>query len=185
MPRIGRSPASRAKSRKFLSAVYHLEGKANTSEIRERSGLSRSEVKYRYTLLEAEGLIDVDYATGSVGEHESPAKIAVLTDVAYEEIERGLLQGEQYREEAAEPTLATIDSQLDTLLAQVEEQQEAIDRLEQYVGHSVYPNIMMLRWSVARLELSIEQTEVDLPTSVDDSQLDKLSARLPRFRIGD
>ena len=97
MLEIGRSPESREKSRSFLQAIYDCEGTAATSEIRTQTGLSRGEIKYRYDLLDELGLISIEYDEMFRRDpQEAAQKIAILTELAHTEIDKGLLQGGQY-----------------------------------------------------------------------------------------
>lgn len=79
-------------ARRFLAAVNYYGGEATTSEIRLRTGLSRSKTHTRYGVLEECGLIDVTYAEHGYGDRDPP-KIAHITGKARAAIERGILHG--------------------------------------------------------------------------------------------
>ena len=182
---IGRSQESRKKSRRFLQAVYDGEGRARTSEIRRRSGLSRSDVKYRYQSLEDKNLIEIEYDKRNVtGPNESAQKIAILTDLAYEEIEtKGLLQGGHYQPGGDTRDVEELATQMDELLERLNAQEQQIEQLQTYISERVYRNISMLQWSTARLELALEREGGSL-TSVDPNErLSALKQRAKNFEI--
>ena len=77
-------------ARRFLAAVEYYGGKATTSEIRLRTGLSASKTHTRYDVLEECGLIDVTYADHGHGNRDPP-KVAHLTGKARTAIEWGIL----------------------------------------------------------------------------------------------
>lgn len=81
-----------AKAVAFLRAVEHYGGKANTTQIRHRTGLNRDETNYRFNRLEKLGLIEISREEHGYGDREPP-KIAHLTGKARREIERGLFAG--------------------------------------------------------------------------------------------
>ena len=127
MLEIGRSPESREKSRAFLQAIYDCDGTAATSEIRTQTKLSRGEIKYRYDLLDELGLISIEYDTMfHRGPQEAAQKIASLTDLAYTEIDKGLLQGGQYQP-SSEPT--------------IEDLAQELAETQEYISDSLYPLI--------------------------------------------
>ena len=138
---IGRSPESAEKSRAFLQAVYDCDGEASTSQIREATDLSRGEIKYRYDLLEKVGLISIEYDEMFRRDpQEAAQKIALLTELAYSEIDKGLLQGGQYQP-SSEPTVQDvtqnltetqeyIERNLIPLIEKVESLQKRVDELE-------------------------------------------------------
>ena len=141
MLEIGRSPESREKSRSFLQAIYDCEGTAATSEIRTQTDLSRGEIKYRYDLLEELELISIEYDTMfHRGPQEAAQKIASLTDLAYTEIDKGLLQGGQYQP-SPEPT--------------AEDLAQNLEETQEYISENLYPlisEVESLRERVQELE---------------------------------
>jgi len=182
---IGRSEESRKKSRRFLQAVYDGEGRARTSEIRRRSGLSRSDVKYRYQSLEDKNLIKIEYDEGNVtGPNESAQKIAILTDLAYEEIEtKGLLQGGHYQPEGETRDVEELATQMDELLERLDAQEQQIEQLQTYISERVYRNISMLQWSTARLEAAIESEGGTLSSIDPNDRLSALKQRAKNFKV--
>lgn len=182
---IGRSKESREKSRKFLQAVYDGDGRARTSEIRRRSGLSRSDVKYRYDSLEDKGLITIEYdEEGVAGPNESAQKIAVLTDIARDEIEnKGLLQGGHYQPETDPRDVEELAERVDELTERVHVQEEQIEQLQTYITETVYQNISMLRWSIARVEIAVETEERVLASLDPSNRVTALKERARDFEV--
>jgi uncharacterized coiled-coil DUF342 family protein len=115
-------------------------------------------MQYRYEMLEESGLISIEYDTSVVsGANESAPKVAVLTDVAYEEIEKGLLQGEQYKPVGELPEGAEeMAEEIVELVERVDSQGEAIKQVQDYVSQNVYRQLAVLRTSVARMEVALE-----------------------------
>lgn len=182
---IGRSKESKAKSRKFLQAIYDGGGRARTSEIRRRSGLSRSDVKYRYQSLEDKNLIKIEYdEEGITGPNESAQKIAILTDLAYEEVEtKGLLQGGHYQPEGDTRDVEELAAQMDELLERLDAQEQQIEQLQTYISERVYRNISMLQWSTARLEAAIESEGGSLSSIDPNDRLSALKQRAKNFEV--
>mgnify|MGYP006276267383 FL=1 len=164
MVSIGRTPASKEKSRAFLQAVFDNGGSADTTAIREASGLKSEDMQYRYDTLEAAGLIDVQYDSNRSAQGEAPVKVAVLTEKADEEIDKGLLQGGQYQPGGDVPEdVGELAEELVRVREALEDNEEAIEQVQEYVSQNVYRQLAMLRWSVARMEAAMEKSQwVDL-----------------------
>lgn len=136
MVSIGRSSESKEKSRAFLQAVYDNGGRAPTSAITSATGLTRGEIKYRYEMLEAQGLIEVSYTDTLSAAGESPVKVAELTELANEEINKGLLQGGQYQPVASD----------------VEEVASDVVEIQNYISETLLPLVRDLSDRVEELE---------------------------------
>ncbi|MGB9932586.1 winged helix-turn-helix transcriptional regulator [Haloarcula amylolytica] len=78
------------KDRRFINVVHKYE-EATTTDIRQRTGLSRSEVNHRFKKLSELDLIDVSYANEGKGNRQPP-KVATLTGRSRSAIERGILR---------------------------------------------------------------------------------------------
>jgi len=76
------------KSIDALRAISEQDGRATTSEIRDATGLSNSQVAYRRDKLEEYDLISV--ATGDPTGERTPPKVHALTESAQSHIESGL-----------------------------------------------------------------------------------------------
>jgi DNA-binding transcriptional ArsR family regulator len=185
MVEIGRSADSREKSRAFLQAVYDNDGRADTTTIRDASGLTPSDMQYRYKVLDDTDLIDIEYESEMTGTAESPVKVAVLTELAEEEIQKGLLQGGQYQPESDAPEdVSEVAEELVELVERVDDHDEAIEHVQEYVSKTVYANMAMLRWSLARVELSLEEARVDLDAVEGVSEREaEVKARVRDFEL--
>ncbi|TKX50101.1 hypothetical protein EXE49_07990 [Halorubrum sp. ASP121] len=140
MALLGRSPESREKSRAFVQAVYDNGGRADTKIVRQATGLTRGELKYRYEMLEDRGLIRVEYDFDIAATGESPVKVAILTELAEREIRKGLLQGGQYQPES--------DLSLDEVAESLQETQE-------FISDNMLPQIRL----IGELESRISELE--------------------------
>jgi DNA-binding Lrp family transcriptional regulator len=130
MVTLGRSPDSRQKSRAFLQAIYDNDGRADTTTVRRATGLSRGEIKYRYEMLVDNGLITIEYNPTLSAAGESPVKVGILTQLAYDEINKGLLQGGQYQPDRGLPA--------DEVAAELVETQD-------YISTKLFPLIKRVR----------------------------------------
>jgi DNA-binding MarR family transcriptional regulator len=82
-----------AKGLEVLEAIYETGGEANTSEIKEYTGIEKNAIiHYRYDRLEDAGLITT--RTGEATGARVPPKVAVLTDEGKEQIAAGLFDSE-------------------------------------------------------------------------------------------
>jgi len=78
-----------AKAFHVLEAVYEAGGEANTSEIKQYTGIQKNAIiHYRYDRLEEAGLITTH--TGEATGARVPPKVAVLTEEAEEHIAAGM-----------------------------------------------------------------------------------------------
>jgi DNA-binding Lrp family transcriptional regulator len=145
------------KSKKFLRAVEYYGGEATTSDIRQRTGLTQTEVNYRFDKLEGLELIDITRADVGHGKRDPP-KVAHLTGKARREIERGLFGDAESEDggesagnvEVSEEEFHAMREELDELRSRVnvltqaraggedgevsEEVRERVERLEQKVS---------------------------------------------------
>ena len=126
---MGRSPESREKSRAFVQAVYDNDGRADTSTIRRTTGRTRCELKYRYEMLEDQGLIRIEYDSEMSAAGESAVKVAILTELAEQEIQRGLLQGGQYQPETD---------------LTVEQVAESLQETQEFISDNMLPHIRLI-----------------------------------------
>lgn len=111
-------------AKKFIKTLDNRGGKADTTTIRKRVGLSRSQVQYYYNKLEDMGLIEIKYAEEGYGDRDPP-KVAVLTDKARSEIKKGLLGGEVFEDD--EDEVKEID---EDYVDEIEELKEKVHKLE-------------------------------------------------------
>lgn len=138
--------------REFLAAVEEAEGRAGTTWIRQATGMDSSEVQYRFKTLEDKGLIETEYDSDATPEGVAPMRVAVLTGLAKEEMDKGLL-GEGQLEQLDEAR------DVESLLEEVEELREQVAMLEgelesfrERVNTGLVPMVNVHRDSVAVVE---------------------------------
>lgn len=104
-----------AKALEVLEAIYETGGEADTSEIKEYTGIEKNGIiHYRYEKLEEADLID--RRTGDPDGSKVPPTVVSLTDEAREQIEGGLFGEEE----------ATIVERMDRLERQYRRTHEAL-----------------------------------------------------------
>jgi hypothetical protein len=119
-----------------------------------------------------------------VGPNESAQKIAVLTDFGREEIEtKGLLQGGHYQPETVPRDVEELAARVDELTERVHTQEEQIEQLQTYITETVYQNISMLRWSIARVEIAVETEERVLASLDPSNRVTALKERTRDFEV--
>lgn len=127
MDRIELEQALDRNARRFLAAVKYYGGEATTSEIRARTGLSRSIVNHRFGRLDDLDLIDITRAEHGHGDREPP-KIAHLTGAARREIERGILRNIDANGTPEE--IRDLEAEVRTLHEENDELRERLNALE-------------------------------------------------------
>lgn len=110
------------KDKKFLHAIYDLDGKAKTTEIRERTGLSSGDTKYRFNKFSDNGIIEKDQEDPDDAKYHNPQNIAILTERGKEFINKGFTGGEVFEEERTKTVELTLE--------EYEELVEDIEQLE-------------------------------------------------------
>ncbi len=130
---------------KFLRVVQDADlygrDKADTTTIREAADLSRGEVHHQYETLEEKGLIEIERDPDATPDGKPAVKIAVLTEKAKEEIDKGLLveaekkygadESEDVEEIAEEvASLRETLSTLETLPSEVESLETELESVE-------------------------------------------------------
>lgn len=104
------------KSIEVLKAIQQNGGKANTSEIRARTGHKNNIIHYRYDKLEDLGLIETEAGQDDTSSGLPPT-IARLTDKGEEELAEGLLSGTELPPDTIDELTGRLDrleSRLDT-----------------------------------------------------------------------
>lgn len=178
------------KSREFLRSVDERDGRASTGEIRDDTGLSASEMQYRYNKLEDKGLIQIERDSEATPDGVAPEKVAVLTGVAREEIQQGLLvpveeetddagaSVEELNEEVAdlESTLTAVRARLEAVEEEgvgggVSEEyvegemasiREDVESIRSLVNDELVARTAMLAEAVGRIEMALEKEGVEL-----------------------
>lgn len=160
-----RSSVDRA-ARRFLAAVEFYGGEATTTEIRRRTGLSRTETNHRFARLEDLGLIEVSYAEVGRGDRDPP-KVAHLTGKARAEIERGLLYDIDRSRNSEE---------IHDLVAEVRALREDIDRLETRVdvlNDSLHGLDDDLDWMMGEWAEAVETTLGGIRDALEAEDIDR------------
>ena len=150
------------KSELVLEAVYELGGEADTSEIKEYTGIEKNGIiSYRYDKLEDAGLIET--RTVDTGD-TLPITIAELTDDGHDEVGAILEDGQ--------PTLS---EQVTDLREIVHETHSKVERFEGHLdavedvaedAETVVEDIAELREELRSLSKRVEDVEADLDDSL-------------------
>lgn len=90
-------------SRDIIRAIETNDGEATTTEIRRRTGLKNSRVRYRYRKLEELDLIVTEHDPDATPDGVAPVTVARLTDKAREEIQKGLTVESKRQQANVEP----------------------------------------------------------------------------------
>lgn len=143
------------ETRAFLAAITEEGGRASTRQIRNRTDLTEGQLHYQYQKLEKYGWITVEKPESYVTDSGSRMKVAELTDKALDEINnKGVLSGGQ-QPERTKVNVAELAEQVEML-------EESIEQVQEYVSENVYRQLVMMRWSLARVELALENASVEL-----------------------
>lgn len=106
-------------SRNIVYAIDDSGGEATTTEIRQATGLSNSSVRYRYGKLEDLNLIETERDPSATPSGVAPVTVASLTDLAREEIQKGL----------------TVEAERERASIEPQDNYKRIQKLEQEVAH--------------------------------------------------
>jgi DNA-binding MarR family transcriptional regulator len=143
------------ETRAFLAAIKEEGGSASTRQIRHRTDLTEGQLQHQYKKLEDHGWIAVEKPESYVTESGSRMKVAELTEKALDEINnKAFLSGGQ------QPERTTVN--VAELAEQVQKVEESIEQVQEYVSENVYRQLTMMRRSLARVELALEDASVDL-----------------------
>ena len=138
------------KSIDTLRAIAEHDGRATTSEIRDVTGLSNSQVAYRRDKLEAYGLISI--TTGDPTGERTPPKVHVLTESARSHIESGLF--ELYN--------APVTGDVKQLSTQANHLRDRVDDLSETMEH--------VERRVARLDSRLEKLNAHLDEQLGEPE---------------
>lgn len=140
----------------MLRAVSDCGGEATTSEIRDVTGLSNSQVAYRRDKLTEYGLLEV--RTGEPTGSRTPPKVHSLTESARSQIDSGLF--ELYN--------APVTSDVEQLSTQYNHLRDRVDDLAQTVA-SLEGSLATVNTELSRLEGTIAKTNAELDERVGDA----------------
>ena len=143
------------ETRAFLAAITEEGGRASTRQIRNRTDLTEGQLHYQYQKLEGHGWITVEKPESHVMDSGSRMKVAELTERALDEINnKGFLSGRQ------QPERTTVN--VAELAEQVKTVEESVEQVQEYVSETVYRQWAMMRWSLSRVEVALEEGGVEL-----------------------
>ncbi|PCR89655.1 hypothetical protein CP557_03350 [Natrinema ejinorense] len=123
------------KSQAFLRVVYADGGRADTTQIRKKTGMDQGERDYRFGKLEGHGLIDIE----KMDENEpfdgpNPPKVAVLTPAGERHVDEGLSDAadELIAEHEQDDRVDELEERVDMLETQVRDLRDDVDTLEEW-----------------------------------------------------
>lgn len=140
------------ETRQFIGAILEEGGRASTSQIRQRTDLTEGQIHHQFRKLERHGLIEIERAD-IPSQSGSRMKIAVIPEQKRREVKSLITHGRQ-------PERTTVD--VVELAEAVTAMAESIEQVQEYVSETVYRQLVMMRWSLARVELALEEANVDL-----------------------
>jgi DNA-binding Lrp family transcriptional regulator len=140
------------ETRQFIGAILEEDGRASTSEIRRRTDLTEGQIHHQYRKLERHGLIEIKRSE-IPSQSGARMKIAVIPQNKRREAKSLVTHDRQ-------PKRTTVD--VVELAENVEAMAESIEQVQEYVSENVYRHLAMMRWSLARVELALEDASVDL-----------------------
>lgn len=159
------------KSELVLEAIYELDGEANTSEIKDYTGIQKNGIiSYRYDKLEDAGLIET--RTVDTGD-TLPITIAELTEQGHKEVGAILEDGEPTLAERV-ADLRQIVVETHTKVERFEGRLDAVD-VDQEDIEDVREQVISLRGDVEAVEDRMSDLEADL-----DGTLGTVEAKIER-----
>lgn len=145
------------KGKRVLEAIYELGGEANTSEIKQYTGIEKNGIiSYRYEKLEDVGLIEKRTVDT---EGELPISIAELTETGHDRVGRILDEGAQ------KPLVERFEELRDIVVEthqKVERFEGRLDHVEERVDAAVQED------DLRETQEEIQETEKELQKAVDD-----------------
>jgi DNA-binding Lrp family transcriptional regulator len=162
------------ETRQFISAILEEDGRASTSEIRRRTDLTEGQIHHQYRKLERHGLIEIK-RSDIPSQSGARMKIAVIPESKWREAKSLVTHDRQ-------PERTTVD--VVELAEEVESMGESIEQVQEYVSENVYRQLAMMRWSLARVELALEDTSVGIDSlNGVDAKESELKQRAKEFSV--
>lgn len=149
------------ETREFIAAVLEEDGKAATSTIRRRTELTEGQLQYQFRKLERHGYIKIERSQ-IPSRSGVRMKVAVIPDEKMREAKRLISHDRQ-------PARTKVD--VVELAKEFDELEASIEDVQEYVSQTVYRQLAMMRWSLARVELALEDASVEL------NSLDRVDAK--------
>ena len=140
----------------MLRAISDCGGEATTTEIRDVTGLSNSQVAYRRDKLTEYGLLEV--RTGEPTGSRTPPKVHSLTESARSQIDAGLF----------ELYTAPVTSDIEQLSTQYNHLRDRVDDLAETVA-DLEESLARVTAELSTLEGSIAKTNAKLDERVGDA----------------
>ncbi|TKX86735.1 hypothetical protein EXE43_06805 [Halorubrum sp. SS5] len=140
------------ETRQFVGAILEEDGRADTATIRRRTNLTEGQLHHQFRKLERHDIIEIERSE-IPSLSGSRMKIAVIP-------EDKLRAAKSLVSHDRQPERTTVD--VVELAEQVEAMTESIEQVQEYVSENVYRQLAMMRWSLARVELALEDVNVDL-----------------------
>jgi DNA-binding MarR family transcriptional regulator len=133
------------KAKRVLEAVWKAGGEADTSEIREYTGLTRGQIQYRVDggILEEEGLVESRLVSAS-DEGSGSIRVTSLTETG------NRIAGRVMDEDGS----VTLDKQVENLHTEVDAVQNAVSRVEGFLD---------------RVEERMDEVEMNAQAAVDEA----------------
>lgn len=156
-----------AGDRDFLKAVANTDGSADTTTLRETSGLERKQVHYRYDKLEEIGVIDVQRV--GVGHDGSTSNTAELSEYGRRLVDAGLCG------EIDDPNrnLESLKQQVDSLKGRVEHLERSRRRRRNHRDD----RLDELAERIDRLEENVAVDEIGAFTHAQEREVHKIVRR--------
>lgn len=156
-------------SQDFLRVLLEKNGDADTTTIRDETGMTRGQVTHRYDKLSDLGWIEIDRAESGKGER-TPPKIAVLTDEGDQAIKSGEA-GKKVLEKNEEDENKSVELSKD----QIEEFHEEVDGVKNRL------NVVIEKMEDPDQEL-VDPEQVNSSGGVEKERIEKLEREVSRLR---
>jgi len=139
------------ETRQFIGAILEENGRAPTSKIRRRTDLTEGQLHHQFRKLERHGFIKIE-RSDIPSQSGARMKIAVKPEDKFQEA-KSLITHDR------KPERTTVD--VVELAEQMEAMDESIKQVQEYVSENVYRQLAMMRWSLSRIELALEEAGVE------------------------
>jgi DNA-binding MarR family transcriptional regulator len=165
------------KSLRYLCAIDENGGHATTTEIRNETGMTNSEVNYRHDKLEELGYVDIERDPEIVPDGMSYCKRAVLTDYAKHEIQKGLLV-EAEQDAQGRPSIKTNAERIDEI-------EETVESVRSEFNNRILPACRDWHDTTLRVLIYLDQSD-DIDVSISELleiEIDDETASLVTERV--
>jgi len=139
------------ETRQFVGAILEEDGRADTATIRRRTDLTEGQLHHQFRKLERHGIIEIERSE-IPSQSGARMKIAVIPEDKLKVAKSLVTHNRQ-------PERTTVD--VVKLAEQVDAMDESIEQVQEYVSNTVYRQLAMTRWSLSRVEVALEEANVD------------------------